>query len=85
MKRLLSLAAVAALCPGCLTGKLDKVVQALGKDPATTHIRISTIYGVLEVSRANPNSGSPTHTVAPDGTITVTGAPYQSPSGPPIP
>ncbi len=56
---------------GCMTGKLNKIVTALGKDPATVHVRVTTIYGAIEFSRTNPSTNTLPHTVSPDGTITV--------------
>jgi len=78
MKNLLTGITLASLCglfSGCMSGNLNKVVQALGKDPATVHIRVSSIYGVIEVSRTNPSTNAVTHTIAPDGTITVSREP----------
>lgn len=73
MKQLSFLAILVCLSTGCMSTKgLDKVVSALGKDPASVHIRVSSIYGVIEISRTNPGTNGMTHTVSPDGTITVT-------------
>jgi hypothetical protein len=73
--KLLRIAVAAAvgsmlLC-GCVASRLDKVVAALGKDPATVHIRVSTIYGTVEFTRTAPTTNSAPHTIAPDGTISV--------------
>ena len=48
-----------------------KVVQAMAKDPASVHVRVSTIYGTIDVTRTNPLTNTLAHTISPDGTITV--------------
>lgn len=71
MKKLIILAAVLVLTSGCLASRLDKVVAALGKDPATVHIRVMTPYGSVEFTRTAPTTNSAPHTISPDGTISV--------------
>jgi hypothetical protein len=61
----------AALCSGCFGPDVAKAIQAMGNDSATVHLRVSSVYGVVELSRTNPHTNSLGHTVAPDGTITV--------------
>jgi hypothetical protein len=71
MKTILPLLLIASLgCTGCFN--VASAIKAMGKDPATVHLRVSSVYGVLELSRTNPQTNSLAHSVAPDGTITVT-------------
>lgn len=74
MKKLLPIIAVLAIlaiCTGCQFPNLNKVIPALAKDPASAHIRVTTIYGTIEYTRTNPLTNSLSHSIAPDGTITV--------------
>lgn len=69
MKKIILLTAALALAgTGCVNSSL---IRALAKDPATAHMRITTIYGTVEISRTNPGSNSPPHSVNADGTIKV--------------
>lgn len=63
------LAIALLLLPGCTS--MSKVVEALGKDPATAHLRVTTIYGTIEVSRTNPQTNTIPHSVSDTGAITV--------------
>lgn len=67
-KTLTLLALVAVAATGCVNSSL---VRALAKDPATAHMRITTIYGTIEVSRTNPGTNSAPHKVSADGGIEV--------------
>ena len=71
MKKLLLLLLVSTLVSGCFGPDVAKAIKAMGNDPATVHLRVSSVYGVVELTRTNPGSNSLAHTVAPDGTITV--------------
>jgi hypothetical protein len=48
-----------------------RLATALGKDPASVHVRITTIYGTVEVTRTNPNTNTAPHTIGTDGSIKV--------------
>jgi hypothetical protein len=74
MKSLILLTLVAATCSGCLTSKLDKTISALAKDNASAHVRVTSIYGVIEYTRSNPGANTLPHTLGPDGDIKVTEA-----------
>ena len=72
MKRILLLPLLALpLMGGCMTNNAAKLAAALAKDPATVHLRVTTIYGVIEFSRTAPLTNSMAHTISPDGTISV--------------
>ncbi len=75
MRKLLAVIPLILINTGCVNSKLDRVVAAMGKDPATVHVKISTIYGVVELARTNPRGDSLPHTVNPDGTISVAAQP----------
>ena len=51
--------------------RAGQVARALSKDPASVHVRITTIYGTIEVARTAPGTNSPAHAIGADGTITV--------------
>ena len=67
------LALLAALTTaGCSTQKnLTALVKALGNDPATVNIRVTSIHGTVTFTRTNPGTNTLPHTLGPDGTITV--------------
>ena len=73
MKRLMIAAMALTLLgtTGCMTGQMNKVVTALGKDPATVSIRVTSIYGTITFVRTNPQTNSLPHNVSPDGAVTV--------------
>lgn len=74
MKKSLSVIGLGILafsCTGCFGPDVAKAIKAMGQDPATVHLRVSSVYGVVELSRTNPQTNSLPHTVSPDGTITV--------------
>jgi len=56
---------------GCFGPDVAKALKAMGNDPATVHVRVSSVYGTLELVRTAPQGDSLAHTVAPDGAITV--------------
>lgn len=56
---------------GCMTRNMAKLVKELAKDPASVHLRITSIYGVAELTRTNPGTNSPPHKLLPDGTVEV--------------
>jgi hypothetical protein len=62
---------IGALCSGCFGPDVAKALKSLGNDPATVHMRVTSIYGTVELVRTAPQGDSLAHTVAPDGTITV--------------
>ena len=62
---------LAATNTGCVSYNLDKVVTAMANDTATVHVKISSVYGIVEVARTNPHTNSLPHSVGPDGTINI--------------
>jgi hypothetical protein len=69
MKTLLLLAALS--CAGCSTTNVARIIEAMGKDPATVHVSIRSVYGVVEIYRVNAGTNSVAHSINADGTITV--------------
>ena len=70
MKKIISVCALLALC-GCSSTNISKLASQLKDDPATVHLTVKSIYGTLEFTRINAGTNSLTHTLHPDGTITV--------------
>ena len=70
MKKLIPSFALLALC-GCSATNMTKLAAQLKNDPATVHLTVKSIYGTLEFTRINAGTNSLTHTLHPDGTITV--------------
>jgi uncharacterized protein YceK len=68
-KLLLTLTVISLLGTGC--ANVSSVVRAMAKDPATVHVRVTSVYGTVEVFRTAPMTNSMPHTINPDGTITV--------------
>jgi len=69
MKKTFILCALLALAAsGCVNSSL---IRALAKDPATAHMRITTIYGTVEISRTSPTTNTAAHKVSADGGISV--------------
>lgn len=66
--KLLLLIPIVALLSGCMN--TPKLIKALSADPATVHLRVTTIYGVIELDRTAPRTNSMPHTIK-DGTISV--------------
>ncbi len=58
MRRLLSLIAVVVLMAGCSTSA--GMIEALGKDPATVCVQVTSIYGTMRLARTNIVSGNVT-------------------------
>lgn len=56
---------------GCVASRLDRVVAALGRDPATVHIHVMTPYDSVDFTRTAPTTNTAPHTISPDGTISV--------------
>lgn len=38
---------------GCSTANITKLVQALGKDPATVAVQVTSVYGTVTFVRVN--------------------------------
>jgi len=72
MKRTLLALLIAVPTTGCFGPDVAKAMKALGNDPASVHLRVTSIYGVIEVTRTAPRTNSMPHTMKPDGTISVT-------------
>lgn len=69
MKKLYLLSLLPLMLCGCMNA--GRLATALGKDPASVHVRITTIYGTVEVTRTNPNTNTAPHTIGTDGSIKV--------------
>ena len=69
--KIAAVALIAMLATGCAGRTAGQVARALAKDPASVHVRITTIYGTIEVARTAPGTNSPAHAIGADGTITV--------------
>lgn len=54
---------------GC--NSMPKIITALGKDPATVTVRVTTIYGTIYYTRTNPGTNTAPHIIAPDGSVRV--------------
>lgn len=67
MKKLLLLPIV-VLLSGCVN--LSKTIKELSKDPATVHLRVTTVYGVIELDRTAPGTNTLPHQIK-DGAISV--------------
>jgi hypothetical protein len=65
------LSAVCFFGTGCAGRSTAQVIRALSKDPASVHVRLTTIYGTIEIARTAPNTNSPAHTIGTDGAIEV--------------
>lgn len=71
--KLLLLIPLVALLSGCIgvpTKEINKLVNALAKDPASLRMRIPTPWGMVELDRTSPQTNTLSHTIK-DGTITV--------------
>lgn len=72
LKILLLCSLLSALCfagTGCAGRTTAQVVRALSADPASLHVRITSIYGTIEVARTAPRTNSMPHSIGADGTI----------------
>lgn len=67
MKRLLLFVPLLALT-GCSSTNITKLVGALAKDPATSVIKISTIYGTVNYTRVGLGTNE-TASVNSDGSV----------------
>lgn len=68
MKTILALSLLLVLT-GCSTTNISKLTQALSKDPAIVSVKVSSVYGTVNVVRVGTTTNSVT--VSPDGTVTV--------------
>ena len=72
MKTILAALTLTALvATGCAGRTAANVARALSKDPASVHVRITTIYGTIEVARTAPGTNTPAHAIGTDGAIVV--------------
>lgn len=73
MKTIYYMLVALPLLIGCSspTKNLAAVVKELAKDPATVNIRITSIYGTVTFTRTAPSTNSMSHSINPDGTVTV--------------
>jgi predicted small secreted protein len=88
MKRipiLVLLLVAACLTMGCFGPDVAKAMKELAKDPASVHLRVSSVYGVIEFTRTAPLTNTLAHSISPDGTITVTDRPQYEPALVPAP
>ncbi len=71
MKKFATITILAAmlLC-GCSSTNITKLVNALAKDPSTSVIKITTIYGNVSYTRVGVMTNE-TATVSPDGTVSI--------------
>lgn len=69
IKKLIVLITSLALTGGCISS--SKLVNALKDDPATAHVRVTTVYGTIDVIRTNPNTNTLPHQITADGVIMV--------------
>lgn len=65
---LLSLFAIALALSGCTS--TAKVIKALEKDRASFKLRVTTIYGNIDIQRVNPGAGH-SASLSPDGLMKV--------------
>ena len=73
MKPILPVLVLASLlATGCSATNISKLVTAIGKDPASVSLRVTSVYGTVTYTRTNPMTNSLAHSLAPDGTIIVT-------------
>jgi hypothetical protein len=70
MKRLLILLPVALILAGCSSTNITKLVGALAKDPATSWVSVTTIYGTVKYVRIGVMTNESAQ-VSGDGTITI--------------
>jgi uncharacterized lipoprotein YmbA len=69
MKRLLPILALTALC-GCSSTNITKLVNALSKDPATSVIKVTTVYGTVSYTRVGLLTNE-SASVNSDGSVTL--------------
>lgn len=56
---------------GCMTSQIKAAGTAFAKDPAAVHLKVTTVYGNVELSRANPMTGTVPYSMTPDGNVVV--------------
>lgn len=54
---------------GC--SSMPKIVRELAKDPATTHLTVTTIYGTINLTRVNAGTNTVAHSINSDGSLKV--------------
>jgi len=75
MKKLLCILSLIALT-GCSSTNITKLVQALSKDPATSVIKISTVYGTVNYTRVGLMTNE-TASVNSDGSVILKSGTHQ--------
>lgn len=75
MKRLIPLLALIALT-GCSSTNITKLVSALAKDPATSVVKITTIYGSVSYTRVGLMTNE-TASVNSDGSVILKSGSHQ--------
>jgi len=75
MKKLLCILSLIALT-GCSSTNITKLVQALAKDPATSVIKISTVYGTVNYTRVGLMTNE-TASVNSDGSVILKSGTHQ--------
>jgi len=70
IKTLISVLTVIALVclPGCTSA--PKLIKAMGTDKSSFKMRVTTIYGNVDILRANPGPGQSAE-ITPDGVLKV--------------
>lgn len=58
-----------SMCSGCSTAGMARITKELAKDPATVVLKVSTIYGTVNLTRVGCVTNG--MVVAPDGTVSV--------------
>jgi hypothetical protein len=66
-----ALTLVLALSSGCLASQIKAAGTAFAKDPAAVHMKVTTVYGNVELSRANPMTGTVPYSMTSDGNVVV--------------
>lgn len=66
--KLVLIAALALVLSGCTS--TSKVIKALEKDRASFKLRVTTIYGNIDIQRVNPGAGH-SASLSPDGLMKV--------------
>ena len=75
MKKLLCILSLIALT-GCSSTNISKLVQALAKDPSTSVVKITTIYGNVSYTRVGLLTNE-TASVAADGSVILKSGTHQ--------
>jgi len=61
---------LALLLAGCSSTNITKLVGALAKDPATSVVKVTTIYGTVSYTRVGVMTNE-TASVNSDGSVTI--------------